>query len=143
MCCSVLPTVMQLWSLQGKVHWYYLVTILCVSLVISNPNILQLKRSEESLDNIKQFYVWCTGEDGKFVALSNLYGVLTIGQCIVFCHVSCQYTSLASSQMFSTVFIIPEQICMISKSKCGPLLLNYLYCLVYFYYFRHASLLLG
>ena len=125
MCCSVLPTVMQLWSLQGKVHWYYQVTILCVSLVISNPNILQLKRSEESLDNIKQFYVWCTGEDGKFVALSNLYGVLTIGQCIVFCHVSCQYTSL-SSQMFSTMFIIPEQICMISKSKCVPLLLNLL-----------------
>lgn len=58
-------------------------------LVISEPNIIHLKRSEESLDNIKQYYVWCTaGDEGKFTALTNLYGVLTIGQCIVFCHVS-------------------------------------------------------
>ena len=49
---------------------------------------MQLKRSEESLSNIKQYYVWCHGEKDKFKALSNLYGVLTIGQCIVFCHVS-------------------------------------------------------
>ncbi len=49
---------------------------------------MQLQRSEESLSNIKQYYVWCHGEKDKFKALSNLYGVLTIGQCIVFCHVS-------------------------------------------------------
>lgn len=54
--------------------------------IISNPNMLQLKRSEESLSNIKQYFVWCHGEEGKFVALANLYGVLTVGQCIVFCH---------------------------------------------------------
>ena len=52
---------------------------------------MQLKRSEESLSNIKQYFVWCHGEKEKFVALTNLYGVLTIGQCIVFCHVSEQY----------------------------------------------------
>ena len=52
---------------------------------------LQLKRSEESLSNIKQYFVWCHGEEGKFVALANLYGVLTVGQCIVFCHVSMNY----------------------------------------------------
>ncbi|XP_011406688.1 PREDICTED: ATP-dependent RNA helicase DDX19A-like [Amphimedon queenslandica] len=54
--------------------------------IISDPNIIRLRRSEESLDNIKQYYVWCTaGDEGKYTALTNIYGVLTIGQCIVFC----------------------------------------------------------
>ena len=56
-------------------------------LVISNPVVIRLKRNEESLDNIKQYFVHCKGEEGKSEALSNLYGVLTIGQAIVFCHV--------------------------------------------------------
>jgi len=54
--------------------------------VIPNAVILRLKRSEESLSNIKQFYVECSSEDDKFVALSNLYGVVSIGQAMVFCH---------------------------------------------------------
>ena len=39
----------------------------------------------ESPDNNKQYYIVCKGEEDKYAALSNLYGVLTIGQCIVFC----------------------------------------------------------
>lgn len=54
--------------------------------VIPNPVIMRLKRNEESLDNIKQFFVQCQNEEEKFHALSNLYGVLTIGQAMVFCH---------------------------------------------------------
>ena len=74
-------------TLVGFYIFHYF--ILYYFLVISEPNIIHLKRSEESLDNIKQYYVWCTaGDEGKFTALTNLYGVLTIGQCIVFCHVS-------------------------------------------------------
>ena len=62
---------------------------LIFNLVISDPNIIRLRRSEESLDNIKQYYVWCrAGDEGKYTALTNIYGVLTIGQCIVFCRVS-------------------------------------------------------
>jgi len=38
--------------------------------------------------DIVQFYVECSSEDDKFVALSNLYGVVSIGQAMVFCHVS-------------------------------------------------------
>jgi ATP-dependent RNA helicase DDX19/DBP5 len=53
--------------------------------IINNPTIITLKRAEESLSNIKQYYVWCVGDEGKFTSLSNLYAVLTIGQCIVFC----------------------------------------------------------
>jgi ATP-dependent RNA helicase DDX19/DBP5 len=57
------------------------------SMVIPDPVIMRLKRNEESLDNIKQFYVACASEDAKFEALCNLYGVVSIGQAMVFCHV--------------------------------------------------------
>eukprot|EP00731_Ephydatia_muelleri_P014376 Em0008g96a len=54
--------------------------------LIKEPNKIALKRAEETLDNIKQFYVECSGEDGKFQALSNLYGCISIGQAMVFCN---------------------------------------------------------
>jgi len=56
--------------------------------VVPDPvTTIRLRREEESLDNIKQFYVKCRDKEDKFQALSNMYGVLSIGQCIVFCHV--------------------------------------------------------
>lgn len=55
--------------------------------VVPDPLIIRLRREEESLDNIKQFYVVCRDKEDKFQALSNMYGVVSIGQCIVFCHV--------------------------------------------------------
>ena len=55
--------------------------------VVPNPvSMIRLRREEESLDNIKQFYVVCWDKEDKFQALSNMYGVVSIGQCIVFCH---------------------------------------------------------
>ena len=56
--------------------------------VVPDPLKIRLRREEESLDNIKQFYVVCRDKEEKFQALSNMYGVLSMGQCIVFCHVS-------------------------------------------------------
>ena len=56
--------------------------------IVTNPVIIQLRREEESLDNIKQFYVTCRNQEEKFQALSNMYGVVSMGQCMVFCHVS-------------------------------------------------------
>ena len=56
--------------------------------IVPSPVVIRLRRYEESLANIKQFYVVCKNQDMKFEALSNMYGVLSIGQCIVFCHVS-------------------------------------------------------
>ena len=55
--------------------------------VVPHPLVIRLRREEESLDNIKQFYVVCRDKEDKFQALSNMYGVVLIGQCIVFCHV--------------------------------------------------------
>ena len=56
--------------------------------IIPDPLIIRLRREEESLENIRQLYVMCNSREQKFEALCNMYGVLTIGQCIVFCHVS-------------------------------------------------------
>lgn len=62
--------------------------------IISDPVTIRLKREEESLENIKQYYVLCSSKDEKFEALSNIYGALSIGQAIIFCHVNITYTSL-------------------------------------------------
>ncbi|XP_077286524.1 putative ATP-dependent RNA helicase Dbp80 [Arctopsyche grandis] len=55
-------------------------------IIVPNPIIIRLLREEESLDNIKQFYVKCRGQEEKYHAICNIYGVITIGQAIIFCH---------------------------------------------------------
>ena len=56
--------------------------------IIPDPNIIKLKREEETLDTIKQFYVVCKEKEDKFSALCNIYGSLTIAQAMIFCQVS-------------------------------------------------------
>lgn len=56
--------------------------------IIPSPVVLKLKREEQSLENIKQFYVKCCSEEDKFQALANIYGTVSVGQAMVFCHVS-------------------------------------------------------
>ncbi|OXB64379.1 UNVERIFIED_CONTAM: hypothetical protein H355_002277 [Colinus virginianus] len=54
--------------------------------VVPDPNIIKLKREEETLDTIKQYYVLCNSRDEKFRALCNIYGAITIAQAMIFCH---------------------------------------------------------
>ncbi|TNN84440.1 ATP-dependent RNA helicase DDX19B [Liparis tanakae] len=68
--------------------------------VVSDPNIIKLKREEETLDNIKQFYVICRAQEDKFTSLCNLYGVLTIAQAMIFCHTR-RMASWLSSKLIS------------------------------------------
>ena len=56
--------------------------------IVPDPVTIRLRREEESLDNIRQFFALCKSHEDKYVALSNMYGMISIGQCIVFCHVS-------------------------------------------------------
>lgn len=56
--------------------------------IVSNPVTIRLKREEESVENIKQYYVVCHSQDEKYQAIANIYGVVTIGQAMIFCHVS-------------------------------------------------------
>jgi ATP-dependent RNA helicase DDX19/DBP5 len=52
--------------------------------IAPNANEISLKRNELSVDAIKQFYMDCHGYRHKFEILSALYGLLTIGQSIIF-----------------------------------------------------------
>lgn len=54
--------------------------------IVKDPTIIRLLREQESLDNIKQYYVKCKNEDEKYQAIQNIYGGITIGQAIIFCH---------------------------------------------------------
>ncbi|CAI6352071.1 unnamed protein product [Macrosiphum euphorbiae] len=47
--------------------------------------IIRLKREEETLDNIRQYYVNCNNKEDKYNALVNIYGGVTIGQAMIFC----------------------------------------------------------
>lgn len=55
--------------------------------IVKSPIIIKLMREEESLDNITQYYVKCRNQDEKYQAIQNIYGVITIGQAIIFCQV--------------------------------------------------------
>ncbi|XP_045470399.1 DEAD-box helicase Dbp80 [Harmonia axyridis] len=53
--------------------------------IVKNPIIISLKREEESLDNIQQYYVNCGSKMAKYNALTNIYGTVGVGQAIIFC----------------------------------------------------------
>lgn len=54
--------------------------------IVNNPIIIRLKREEESLDNISQYYVRCANVEEKYNAVTNIYGTVGVGQAIIFCH---------------------------------------------------------
>ncbi|XP_046896061.1 ATP-dependent RNA helicase DDX19A [Hypomesus transpacificus] len=54
--------------------------------VIPDPNIIKLKREEETLDTIKQYYMVCKRNQDKFTAICNVYGAITVAQAMIFCH---------------------------------------------------------
>ncbi|XP_054275679.1 DEAD-box helicase Dbp80-like [Macrosteles quadrilineatus] len=53
--------------------------------IVYNPVLIRLRREEESLDNIEQYYVVCSNHGEQYMAISNIYGLVTIGQTIIFC----------------------------------------------------------
>ena len=63
------------------------------AMIPNNPIVIKLRRDEESLDNIRQFYVQCRDQEDKFHALTNIYGAISIGQSMIFCAVSIQSSS--------------------------------------------------
>jgi ATP-dependent RNA helicase DDX19/DBP5 len=64
--------------------------------IIRDPNIIKLKREEESLDNINQFYVVCRNEGEKYKPLANIFGTIPMGQALIFCHTKASAASLAN-----------------------------------------------
>ena len=68
--------------------------------IVPNPVTIRLRREEESLDNIKQYFINCSDQQDKFEALSNIYGSISIGQTMIFCHVSCEKISISRIPSF-------------------------------------------
>ncbi|KAG8192392.1 hypothetical protein JTE90_029116 [Oedothorax gibbosus] len=54
-------------------------------MIILNPIIIRLKREEEFLINVKQYYIECYTLGQKYASICNIYGVVSIGQVIIFC----------------------------------------------------------
>lgn len=54
-------------------------------MVIPDPVIIRLKRDEETLQNIGQYYVMCADETAKYMALRTLFGAISVGQTFIFC----------------------------------------------------------
>ena len=55
--------------------------------IAPEANQIYLKQEDVTVEAIKQLWLECDGEDGKFETLSLLYELMTIGQSIVFCKV--------------------------------------------------------
>lgn len=53
--------------------------------IVKDPMIIRLRRQDESLSSIKQMYVKCDNFESKYRALTDIYGLITVGQSIIFC----------------------------------------------------------
>ena len=51
---------------------------------VPNANEISLKTEELSVEGIKQLYMDCRDEEHKYEVLVGLYGVMNIGQSIIF-----------------------------------------------------------
>jgi ATP-dependent RNA helicase DDX19/DBP5 len=49
-----------------------------------NANEIKLRREDLTISGIKQMYMDCPSDDGKYDILANLYGLMTIGSSIIF-----------------------------------------------------------
>ncbi len=55
--------------------------------IVKEPLIIRLRRNEESLSCIKQFYVKCENFESKYRSLTNIFSLMTVGQSVIFCQV--------------------------------------------------------
>lgn len=53
-------------------------------LIVDDPVIIKVKREEQCLNSIKQYYVLCKSEEEKYTAITNIYASTTVGQAIFF-----------------------------------------------------------
>lgn len=78
--------------------------------IVPDPNIIKLKREEETLDTIKQYYVLCNCKEEKFQALCNIYGAITIAQAMIFCHVSLSSSHLFISSLLGMILTVSPKV---------------------------------
>jgi len=54
--------------------------------VAKNSTKIHVKREDLSLDSIQQYYMNCENESNKYEVLTNIYGLLNMGQSMIYCH---------------------------------------------------------
>nr|CAD2195501.1 unnamed protein product [Meloidogyne enterolobii] len=54
--------------------------------LIADPIIITIRRQDQSLPYIRQYYVRSKDREDKYQAILSLYSVLTISSCIIFCY---------------------------------------------------------
>ncbi|CAL8110430.1 unnamed protein product [Orchesella dallaii] len=64
--------------------------------LIPDATVMRLKREEESLDNIKQYYIECNSPEDKYQAIATIYGFITVGGAMIFCQTRRTATWLAT-----------------------------------------------
>lgn len=95
--------------------------------VVVDPLIIRLRREEESLDNIRQYYIECQNISQKHNAIANLYGTITIGQCIIFCQTRKSASWLAGKLseeghrvgMLTGELVIEQRAAVINRFRAG------------------------
>lgn len=68
------------------------------------PNAHEIKLQKEQLTvaGIKQMYMDCPSDEGKYDILAQLYGLMTVGSSIIFVKVSSTFNFLSSTQFVDT-----------------------------------------
>jgi len=64
--------------------------------LIPDATVMKLKREEESLENIKQYYIECQSAEDKYQAIATIYGFITVGGAMIFCQTRRTATWLAT-----------------------------------------------
>ncbi|KAH9378277.1 hypothetical protein HPB48_018554 [Haemaphysalis longicornis] len=92
-------------------------------MIISNPVVIRLRKKDERPGNIKQFYVMCADLEDKLKAISNIYGVLAIGQTILFCQTrqSAVWLARKMSEEGHRVRALRRAHCGAAHLRTGPL----------------------
>jgi ATP-dependent RNA helicase DDX19/DBP5 len=103
--CLRVKTLVPTWlSLELNLHWFRMLTKVDQILLFSatfpdgvmkyaqqfspGANEIKLKRDELTVGGIKQMYMDCPSDEGKYDILASLYGLMTIGSSIIFVKVS-------------------------------------------------------
>ena len=94
--------------------------------IIPNPYIIKLKREEESVESIKQYYVDCPSQESKYRAIAMIYSSVSVGQAIIFCHVSC-------------IFLVDDFLFSGGKTNYYLVTKYYYYYLFIYFYTRNIN----
>ncbi|VIO93371.1 DEAD/DEAH box helicase family protein [Brugia malayi] len=87
--------------------------------IIKDAVNITLRRDEQTLKNIKQYYVKCANREEKYEAVMNLYGGLTIASAIIFCYTrkSAEWLAARMSQRGHDVTVLHGEMTIEDRAR--------------------------